>query len=162
MCFARTGVKVKAPGLDWAEYFRGAALATRVVSLFTSPRPFSGESALVGSAALETWKDWLAFHLIEAYAVGLPKAFSDEHFAFFGKMLSGTPEQPARRKRGVDLVNQKRSKFSDYWLFLQRRWDRRTIPRSRCLAFSPAKQSLSPRGAPIEESIPAYAQSPLV
>ena len=32
------------------------------------PEAFAGESALVASAPLDTWKDWLALHLIEAYA----------------------------------------------------------------------------------------------
>jgi len=96
---------VKVPGLDWAEYFRGAGLSRQGSFIVRQPMAVAGESALVVSTALETWKDWLTFHLIEAYAVALPKAFSDEHFAFFGKILSGAAEQPARWKRGVDLVN---------------------------------------------------------
>jgi len=97
---------VKAPGLDWVEYFSGAGLGHQDSFMVWQPTTFAGESALVASSALETWKDWLAFRLIETYAVGLPKAFSDEHFAFFGKVLSGTPEQSPRLRRGVDLVNQ--------------------------------------------------------
>jgi len=69
------------------------------------PSAFTGEAALVAATPLETWKDWLAFHLIEAYAGMLPKAFTDERFAFNGKVLSGTPEQRPRWQRGVALVN---------------------------------------------------------
>ena len=96
---------VKAPGLDWAEYFRGSDLSQQGSFIVWQPTAVAGESALVASTALETWKDWLALHLIEAYALALPKAFSDEQFAFFEKTLSGTPEQRVRWKRGVDLVN---------------------------------------------------------
>jgi putative endopeptidase len=95
----------KAPGLDWAEYFRGAGLGKQPTFIVWQPTAFTGESALVASITLETWKDWLAFHLIETYAAVLPKAFNDERFAFFGKVLSGTPEQRPRWQRGVDLVN---------------------------------------------------------
>jgi endothelin-converting enzyme/putative endopeptidase len=95
----------KAPGLDWAEYFRGAGLTKQDSFIVWQPEAFEGESALVDSTALDTWKDWMAFHLIEAYAGGLPKAFGEERFAFFGKILSGTPEQRPRWKRGVNLVN---------------------------------------------------------
>jgi putative endopeptidase len=95
----------KAPGLDWREYLRGAGLTKQESFIVWQPTAFAGESALVASTALETWKDWLAFHLIEAYAGGLPKALGDERFAFFGKILSGTPEQRVRWKRGVDVVN---------------------------------------------------------
>jgi putative endopeptidase len=95
----------KAPGLDWAEYFSGAGLGKQQSFIVWQPTAFTGESALVASTSLETWKDWLAFHLIETYAAALPKAFDDERFAFFGKVLSGTPEQRPRWQRGVDLVN---------------------------------------------------------
>jgi putative endopeptidase len=93
-----------APGLDWAEYFRGAGLSGQASLFVWAPSAFTGESALVASTALDTWKDWLAFHLIEDYADVLPKAFAGEHFAFFGKVLSGTPEQSPRWQRGVELV----------------------------------------------------------
>jgi putative endopeptidase len=96
---------VKAPGLDWAEYFRGAGLTQQGSFIVWQPTAFAGESALVASTALETWKDWLALHLIEAYALALPRAFNDERFAFFEKTLLSTPEQRVRWKRGVDLVN---------------------------------------------------------
>jgi putative endopeptidase len=96
---------VKAPGLDWAAYFQGAGLAEQNNFIVWQPDAFAAESALVASTSLDTWKDWLAFHLIEAYAGGLPKAFGQERFAFFGKILSGTPEQRLRWKRGVGLVN---------------------------------------------------------
>ncbi len=95
----------KAPGLDWAEYFRAAGLSKQASFIVWQPTAFTGESALVASTPLETWKDWLAFHQIDAYAGVLPKAFSDERFAFFGKILSGTPEQRPRWQRGVAVVN---------------------------------------------------------
>jgi endothelin-converting enzyme/putative endopeptidase len=94
-----------APGLDWAEYFRGAGLSGQASLIVWEPSAFTGESALVASVALDTWKDWLAFHLIDDYADVLPKALADERFAFFGKALSGTPEQRPRLQRGVALVS---------------------------------------------------------
>lgn len=97
----------KAPGLDWAEYFRGAGLGNQASFIVWQPSAFIGESALIASTSLDTWKDWLAFHLIEAYATVLPKALADEQFAFFGKTLAGTPEQRPRWQRGVAMVNQR-------------------------------------------------------
>jgi len=95
----------KAPGLDWAEYFHGAGLSGQASFIVWQPTAFTGESALVASTALETWKDWLAFHLIEAYGGILPKEFGEERYNFFGKVLSGTPEQRPRWQRGVLVVN---------------------------------------------------------
>ncbi len=96
---------VNAPGLDWAEYFRAAGLSKQPSFIVWQPSAFSGESALVASASLDTWKDWLAYHLIEAYANVLPKEFAHERFNFFGKILVGTPEQRPRWQRGVAVVN---------------------------------------------------------
>jgi endothelin-converting enzyme/putative endopeptidase len=95
----------KAPGLDWTEYFHGAGISQQARFIVWQPEAFTGESALVASTPLDTWKDWLAFHLIEAYAGVLPKALADERFAFFGKTLSGTPQQRPRWQRGVFMVN---------------------------------------------------------
>ena len=95
----------KAPGLDWTEYFRAAGLDQQSSFLVWQPEAFTGESALVASTSLDTWKDWLAFHLIDTYAGVLPKAWVDERFAFFGKILSGTTQQRPRWQRGVAVVN---------------------------------------------------------
>jgi endothelin-converting enzyme/putative endopeptidase len=94
-----------APGLDWAAYFRGAGLSGQASFIVWEPTAFTGESALVASVTLDTWKDWLAFHLIDDYADVLPKALADERFAFFGKVLSGTTEQHPRMQRAVALVS---------------------------------------------------------
>ncbi|MGC9291546.1 MAG: M13 family metallopeptidase [Acidobacteriaceae bacterium] len=95
----------KAPGLDWAEYFRGAGLSQQASFIVWQPTAFTGESALVASTPLETWKDWMAFHLVDTYAGVLPKAFAEEQFNFFGKTLTGIPEQRPRWQRGVGVVN---------------------------------------------------------
>jgi putative endopeptidase len=95
----------KAPGLDWAEYMRGAGLSKQAGFIVWQPSAFTAESALVASTPLDTWKDWLAYHLIEGYAGFLPKAFAEERFAFFGKTLTGAQQQRPRWQRGVNVVN---------------------------------------------------------
>lgn len=95
----------KAPGLDWAEFFAGAKLTKQAKFTVWQPTAFTGESALVASEPLDAWKDWLAYHLIEQYGGVLPKALTDERFAFFGKELSGAQQQRPRWQRGVFMVN---------------------------------------------------------
>ena len=101
----RTEFTTKAPGLDWAEYFDGAGLSRADSFIVWQPEAFRGEAALVASIPLDSWKDWLAFHLIEAHAGVLPKALTGERFAFFGKELSGTQQQRPRWQRGVFVVD---------------------------------------------------------
>jgi len=97
--------EAKAPGLDWAEYFRAAGITQVGKFIVWQPEAFTGESALVASTPLDTWKDWLAYHMLEAYGGVLPKALAEERFAFFGKVLTGTPQQRPRWQRGVFVVN---------------------------------------------------------
>ena len=95
----------KAPGLDWPEYFRGAGLTKQPSFIVWQPTAFVGESALVASVPLESWKDWLAYHQVEAGASFLSKSLADERFAFFGKIMTGTQQQRPRWQRGVGVVN---------------------------------------------------------
>lgn len=95
----------KAPGLDWTEYFHAAGLSGVKRFDVWQPEAFTGEAALVGSQPLETWKNWLAFHLVEEYGGALPKTLADERFAFFGTVLSGASQQRPRWQRAVITVN---------------------------------------------------------
>ncbi|HTW30146.1 MAG TPA: M13 family metallopeptidase [Candidatus Sulfotelmatobacter sp.] len=95
----------KAPGLDWDEYFAGAGLSQVENYIVWQPEAFKGEAALVDSVPLETWKDWMAFHVIDTYAGILPKALADESFAFWGKEMSGTEQQRPRWERAVYVVD---------------------------------------------------------
>jgi endothelin-converting enzyme/putative endopeptidase len=95
----------KAPGLDWTEFFRAAGLSRQGRFFVWQPAAIAGEAALIATVPLETWKDWLAFHLIERYGGALPKAFVEERFSMFGKELYGAQQQRPRWQRGVMTVN---------------------------------------------------------
>ena len=95
----------KAPGLDWAEYFKAAGLEKAPGLYVWQPSAFTGEAALVGSAPLDAWKDWLAIRMLDTYGGVLPKAFVEERFNFYSKTLSGVPQMRPRWQRGVGLVN---------------------------------------------------------
>jgi len=101
----RSDFAAKAPGLDWSAYFEGAGLANQQEFMVWTPTALTGEAALAASAPLETWKDWLAYHLVEDYGSFLPKALADERFDFFQKTLGGVQQQRPRAERAVILVN---------------------------------------------------------
>ena len=103
--WSQADFSTKAPGMDWSQYFRGAGLSNQASFIVWQPTAFTGESALVASEPLEAWKDWLAYHAIEASAGVLPKALADEQFAFFGKTMTGAQQQSPRWQRGVRVVN---------------------------------------------------------
>jgi predicted metalloendopeptidase len=95
----------KAGGLDWAAFFDGAGLARQQTFGVWHPGAVKGEAALVGAIPLAVWKDYLRYHAINHFSDDLPKTFADAHFALYGTVLSGTPEQQARWKRAVEATN---------------------------------------------------------
>ncbi len=101
----RADLDRRAPGLDWASFLSAAGLQDQAELVLWQPSAVIGIAALVGSEPLATWKDYLTFHAIEHFSNDLPKAFVDEQFAFYGGVLSGTPEQRPRWKRAVDATN---------------------------------------------------------
>ncbi|MBF5043396.1 M13 family metallopeptidase [Aggregicoccus sp. 17bor-14] len=103
--WATSSFKTRARGLDWTTFFAAAGLQARREFYVWHPKAVAGEAALVASEPLETWKDYLALHLVEHHAAYLPRAFADERFAFYSKTLRGVPEQRVRWKRGVDATS---------------------------------------------------------
>ena len=95
----------KAPGLDWAAFFKGANLAGYKTFDAYHPGAITGLSALVASEPLDAWKDWLAFHQINSHADVLPSAIDNLHFAFYGKQLFGQEAQRPREKRALAALN---------------------------------------------------------
>ena len=61
-------------------------------------------AGLLVPARLADWQAWLRWRVVHTAAPYLPDDFVDESFAFYGRVLSGTPTIRARWKRGVALV----------------------------------------------------------
>jgi predicted metalloendopeptidase len=62
-------------------------------------------AALFRHTPIRTWRAYLSFHCLDAYADVLPKAYDDAAFEFRGHVLNGQPEKRARWKRAIDAVN---------------------------------------------------------
>jgi predicted metalloendopeptidase len=101
----RSDFHTKAPGLDWNAYFRSAGLAEQRDFIVWQPSAVIGVSALVRDESIDVWKDYLRFHLVDHYAIVLPKAVAAENFAFYGTILSGAPQMPERSKEGIAATN---------------------------------------------------------
>jgi putative endopeptidase len=95
----------RAPGMDWGAFCDAAGLTRARVFMVWQPSAITGIAALAGTEPLETWRDYLTFELIDHHAGVLPAPFVEERFAFYGKVLTGTPQLRPRWKRGVDSTN---------------------------------------------------------
>lgn len=100
--WTRADLARKAPGIDWNAFLSAAGLPGQQRFGAWQDTAIAGTSRLVAGQPLQAWRDYLAFHAIERGAPYLSKPFVDEHFAFNGQALSGTPQQRERWKRGVD------------------------------------------------------------
>src|SRR3546814_12520345 len=86
----------KVPGIDWDAYFAAAKLDKAGKFGAYHANAITDLSALVASAPLDAWKDWLTFHQINSHSDVLPSAIDHAHFAFYGPTISGTPQQRIR------------------------------------------------------------------
>ena len=59
---------------------------------------------LLSEVPVSTWQAWMAARFIIGKAAVLPSEIDDANFAFYGTTLTGQPQQRARWKRGVSLV----------------------------------------------------------
>jgi putative endopeptidase len=92
-----------APGFAFSDLFRamGAPAGDLIIA---QPSAIKGISAVIAKAPLGVLRDQLLVRSLDSYSAYLPSAFDKENFAFYGTVLSGTPEQQARWKRGVDFT----------------------------------------------------------
>jgi predicted metalloendopeptidase len=95
----------RAPGMDWPSLLAAARLDKAPAVVVWHPHAVAGIASTVNTVAIDVWRDYLTFHAIDRDAALLPKAFADENFAFYGKVLSGVQEQQDRWKRAVNSTN---------------------------------------------------------
>ena len=95
------------PGYDWLSYLKASEVAGKVDAvIINQPSYMSSLDKLMTETPLGVWKAYFKWHVLSAAAPFLSKAFVDERFAFTGTVLSGIPENRARWKRGMSLIDQ--------------------------------------------------------
>jgi putative endopeptidase len=70
-----------------------------------SPAFFPALNKTIDATDMLTIKAYLRVHLADSFSMHLPKALDDENFDFYGRKLTGTPEQQARWKRCVNATD---------------------------------------------------------
>ncbi|MGC1460428.1 MAG: M13 family metallopeptidase [Steroidobacteraceae bacterium] len=92
------------PSIAWQQRMKQWQLAPAYV-IVGQPEFFSGLEAQLARTPLATLRDYLRLRLVDAYSPYLSKDFDDEHFSFYGQVLSGQKEQRPRWKRVLDAQN---------------------------------------------------------
>ena len=93
--------------LDWNAVLEGMGLTPEHLATVVNAQPsfFTGLDELLTPDELDAWKSWARWHVVSSRAAYLSEAFVAQNFAFYGTVLSGTPQLRERWKRGVGLVN---------------------------------------------------------
>ena len=89
----------------WDAYFDASEFGNVnevVISELSAMGPLS---QLFLSTPVATWRAYLTYHYLSNTAAVLPSAIDNENFDFYGKTLSGQPEQRERWKRAVAATN---------------------------------------------------------
>ncbi len=94
-----------APGFPWTPFLEEAGLAGESEFVLRENDAIQAQARIFGETPLETWRDYLVFHLLDEHASYLPSAFDEASFNFFGRTLNGQPEQRDRWRRGVALID---------------------------------------------------------
>ena len=94
-----------APQFNWTETLRGMGLSSAKTVDVSEPSAVAAAGKRMADVPLKTWKEYLTFRFISDHAQYLPKAFDDARFGFYSKTLNDVPEQRARWKRGMSLLD---------------------------------------------------------
>ena len=94
-----------APQFNWSETLRSIGLANAKKVDVAETTAVAAAGRRIADVPLKTWKEYLTFRFISDHANNLPKAFDDTRFGFYGKTLNDVPEQRARWKRGMQMLD---------------------------------------------------------
>jgi putative endopeptidase len=99
-------LQANAPGFGWESWLVALEAPDGAFDELVVRQPsfVTAAARLWQERPLEQWKAWLTIRTASACADYLNDAVVEEHFAFYGRTLSGTPELRERWKRGVALV----------------------------------------------------------
>ncbi len=94
-----------APEIDWTPTLAGMGLGAAAKVNVSQPSAVAAAAKRLGDVPIATWKEWMTARFLSDAAPFLPKAFDQANFDFYARTLRGVPEQRARWKRGMALID---------------------------------------------------------
>ncbi len=98
-------VNALTPGFSWNRYVKALNLTSVKRANVAQPKFIKELGLMLKQVPLKDWKVYLRWHLINSMAPFLSKKFVDEHFNFYGKVLSGAKELQPRWKRVLQQID---------------------------------------------------------
>lgn len=95
-----------APDIQWSAFLEANQLIGRKRYVVMQPSYYQAVNDIITSTDIQTWKDYLSYHLITAYAPVMGDAYFTASFEFFRKGLQGVEEPRPRWKRALTAIDQ--------------------------------------------------------
>jgi predicted metalloendopeptidase len=96
-----TDFQAATPRFDWKKYAGATAAPKFQILNVGNPDFFKALNAMIDVNNIDDIRAYLRWHVLNAAAQYLPKAFADADFEFFSKTLNGQPQQEPRWRRCV-------------------------------------------------------------
>jgi putative endopeptidase len=134
-------------GNAWTSWLSAVGLVAEVRDVVVyQPSYFDGLGAVLRDVPLATWRAYLAYNLLSAYAPYLPKAFVAADYDFEQRTLRDVPEIQPRWKRAVAIVDRSLG-FALGKLYVERHFP----PANRARAEAMIAQMIAVYGESIEK-----------
>jgi predicted metalloendopeptidase len=105
--FATAEFAAKTAALRWPAFLEASGTPGIDAINVATPSYFEALAGLFEQVDVATWKTWLRFKLLDAYAPYLAPAVDEAHFDFHGRKIAGIQEQLPRWKRSVEAISGK-------------------------------------------------------
>ncbi|HEY6349452.1 MAG TPA: M13 family metallopeptidase [Candidatus Angelobacter sp.] len=99
------GLEQLVPNFNWQAYFRELQTPQFEIINVAPPSFFKELNEQLTGETLDNWKNYLRFHVANAYLPYLSSKFVDENFEFYLKYLRGAKEMQPRWKRCVQFTD---------------------------------------------------------
>ena len=101
----RAQLTALAPEFDWTPTLVSMGLGAAVKVDVAEKSAVTAAGKRLADVPLATWREWMTARFISDHAAFLPHAFDQANFDFYSHTLRDVPEQRARWKRGVGLID---------------------------------------------------------
>lgn len=92
------------PAFNWNAYLEARSISIDSLNV-GQPEFFKSMSGLIEKVAVDDWKTYLKWNILNSSAYYLGKDFEAAHFAFYSTTMTGTTVQRDRWKRVLSVIN---------------------------------------------------------
>jgi predicted metalloendopeptidase len=96
------GANALTPGFDWGAFLRPSGIEGERELILSQPSYVEAATSALADEAIDTWKTYLAYKLLDDAAPYLTGDYVQLNFEFHGRTLSGAEEIRPRWKRAVE------------------------------------------------------------